>query len=92
MANEDTALELEVMSWRMEPCGTMVVDVEAGTGAGIEAAEEVGRDTGSGTTGEKGKKKNGKAQMDPSAVKLLHMLTLLMWSSLWNSDDVLGSI
>lgn len=64
VANEDTALELEVMSWRMEPCGTMVVDVETATGAGTEAPEEVGRDTGSETTGEKGKKKDEKAQMD----------------------------
>lgn len=77
VANEETALELEVMSCRMEPCGTMVVEVEAG--ARTEAAEEVGRDTGRGTTGETGKRRRSR---DEPRVKLLHILWCsCQWSS-----------
>lgn len=53
MAKVDTAFEVEVISWRIGVCGTMAVEVGAGTGAeaGVRAEAEVAAAAGAGRAG-----------------------------------------
>lgn len=57
VAKVEAALELEVISCRMEPCGTMVVaEVEDGAEEEAGDAVEAGTGAATGTTGMKNKK------------------------------------